>query len=89
VNQDKHDADDDGRDGDHAQDPPEVSALWQKPPPRADMVSRWAGAPEEMGYCHCNSCRTYSGAPLTAFTLWRQATVNAAVTSWSITRASA
>jgi hypothetical protein len=34
-----------------------------------------AGAPEEMGYCHCNSCRTYSGAPLTAFTLWKQANV--------------
>jgi len=34
-----------------------------------------AGAPEEMGYCHCNSCRTYSGAPLAAFTLWKQANV--------------
>ena len=34
-----------------------------------------AGAPEEMGYCHCNSCRIYSGAPLTAFTLWKQANV--------------
>jgi hypothetical protein len=30
------------------------------------------GAPEEMGYCHCNSCRSYSGGPLTAFMLWRE-----------------
>lgn len=30
-----------------------------------------AGAPLEMGYCHCESCRSYSGAPLVAFTLWR------------------
>ena len=29
------------------------------------------GEPEQMGYCHCSSCRTYSGAPLTAFVLWR------------------
>ena len=29
------------------------------------------GAPEEMGYCHCSSCRAYSGAPVTGFSLWR------------------
>ena len=29
------------------------------------------GAPEAMGYCHCGSCRSYSGAPVTAFTLWK------------------
>jgi hypothetical protein len=29
------------------------------------------GAPLDMGYCHCNNCRTYSGAPLRAFTLWK------------------
>jgi hypothetical protein len=29
------------------------------------------GVPEEMGYCHCTSCRSYSGAPVTAFTLWK------------------
>jgi hypothetical protein len=23
-----------------------------------------------MGYCHCSSCRAYSGAPVNAFTLW-------------------
>ena len=27
------------------------------------------GAPEEMGYCHCSSCRSYTGAPLVAFAL--------------------
>ena len=29
------------------------------------------GAPLEMGYCHCSSCRAYTGAPLVAFTLWK------------------
>jgi len=29
------------------------------------------GVPEEMGYCHCRSCRSYSGGPVTAFTLWK------------------
>jgi hypothetical protein len=29
------------------------------------------GAPLEMGYCHCGSCRSWSGAPLVAFVLWR------------------
>jgi len=33
------------------------------------------GMPLEMGYCHCQSCRTYSGAPLVAYTLWRAADV--------------
>jgi len=33
------------------------------------------GAPEEMGYCHCNSCRTYSGAPVSTFVLWRKENV--------------
>jgi hypothetical protein len=28
------------------------------------------GAPMAMGYCHCNSCRSWSAAPVTAFTLW-------------------
>jgi hypothetical protein len=30
-----------------------------------------SGVPEEMGFCHCSSCRSYSGAPVTAFTLWK------------------
>jgi hypothetical protein len=29
------------------------------------------GAPEGMGYCHCASCRSWSGGPVNAFTLWR------------------
>lgn len=33
------------------------------------------GAPVEMGYCHCNSCRSYSGGLLTAFTLWEDENV--------------
>lgn len=28
------------------------------------------GAPEAMGYCHCTSCRSWSGGPVNAFTLW-------------------
>lgn len=29
------------------------------------------GAPEGMGYCHCSSCRSWSGGPVNAFTLWK------------------
>ncbi len=29
------------------------------------------GRPAEMGYCHCNACRSYSGGPVNAFTLWK------------------
>jgi hypothetical protein len=29
------------------------------------------GAPLDMGYCHCSNCRRYSGAPASAFTLWK------------------
>ena len=29
------------------------------------------GAPLEMGYCHCESCRAYSGGPFNAFALWQ------------------
>ena len=29
------------------------------------------GAPEVMGYCHCNSCRSWSAGPINAFTLWK------------------
>ena len=28
------------------------------------------GSPEAMGYCHCSSCRLWSGGPVNAFTLW-------------------
>jgi hypothetical protein len=29
------------------------------------------GTPVSMGYCHCNSCRHWSAAPVNAFTLWQ------------------
>lgn len=33
------------------------------------------GAPEAMGYCHCRSCRCWSGGPVNAFSLWKPETV--------------
>ena len=30
------------------------------------------GEPLEMGYCHCAACREYSGAPVSAFLLFKQ-----------------
>ena len=33
------------------------------------------GSPEAMGYCHCSSCRSWSAAPVNAFTLWKQQNV--------------
>lgn len=36
------------------------------------------GTPEEMGYCHCSSCRSYTGAPFVAYTLWRAENVTVA-----------
>src|ERR1700748_2438548 len=33
------------------------------------------GAPEAMGYCHCRSCRSWSGGPVNAFSLWKPETV--------------
>jgi len=29
------------------------------------------GPPLETGYCHCASCRSYSGEPVSSFHLWR------------------
>src|SRR5258708_15991959 len=29
------------------------------------------GEPEAIGYCHCSSCRSWSGAPVNAFSLWK------------------
>lgn len=29
-----------------------------------------SGEPVAMGYCHCASCRSWSAAPVNAFTLW-------------------
>ena len=30
-----------------------------------------SGSPQAMGYCHCESCRTWSGGPVNAFGLWK------------------
>lgn len=30
-----------------------------------------SGEPAGMGYCHCRSCRSWSAAPVNAFTLWK------------------
>jgi hypothetical protein len=29
-----------------------------------------SGEPAAMGYCHCESCRSWSAGPVNAFTLW-------------------
>lgn len=29
------------------------------------------GSPEAMGYCHCESCRSWSAGPVNAFSLWK------------------
>ena len=36
------------------------------------------GSPEGMGYCHCSSCRSWSGGPVNAFTLWKPEAVEIA-----------
>jgi hypothetical protein len=36
------------------------------------------GDPLEMGYCHCENCRHYSAAPVSAFTLWKKEDVSVA-----------
>jgi hypothetical protein len=33
------------------------------------------GSPEAMGYCHCQSCRSWSGGPVNAFSLWKPTAV--------------
>lgn len=30
-----------------------------------------SGDPAAMGYCHCESCRSWSAGPVNAFTLWQ------------------
>lgn len=30
-----------------------------------------SGSPALMGYCHCQSCRSWSGGPVNAFSLWK------------------
>lgn len=34
------------------------------------------GEPEGMGYCHCRSCRSWSGGPVNAFSLWKPESVS-------------
>jgi len=34
-----------------------------------------SGEPEAMGYCHCRSCRSWSGGPVNAYTLWKPGAV--------------
>jgi hypothetical protein len=33
------------------------------------------GDPVAMGFCHCESCRSWSAAPLNGFTLWKPESV--------------
>jgi len=33
------------------------------------------GEPVAMGYCHCESCRSWSASPVNAFTLWKPESV--------------
>ena len=33
------------------------------------------GSPEAMGYCHCNSCRSWSASPVNGFVLWKPQSV--------------
>jgi hypothetical protein len=33
------------------------------------------GTPNVMGYCHCNDCASWAGAPINAFSLWPAASV--------------
>jgi hypothetical protein len=34
------------------------------------------GEPRAQGYCHCQSCRSHSGAPVRGFTLWSRDAVS-------------
>lgn len=40
-----------------------------------DVKFTVTGQPEVMAYCHCDSCRKWSAGPVSAFTLWKPATV--------------
>jgi hypothetical protein len=37
-----------------------------------------SGSPAAMGYCHCSSCRSWSGGPVNAFSLWKPEAVRIA-----------
>ena len=34
-----------------------------------------SGEPVAVGYCHCDSCRSWAAAPVNAFTLWKPESV--------------
>lgn len=34
-----------------------------------------SGQPQGMAYCHCNSCRSWSGSPVHASTMWKSESV--------------
>ena len=36
-----------------------------------DVQFTVSGTPAAMGYCHCESCRHWSGGPVNAFSLWQ------------------
>ncbi len=40
-----------------------------------DVKFTVSGEPEAMAYCHCDSCRNWSAGPVSAFTLWKPATL--------------
>ena len=40
-----------------------------------DVKFTVTGKPEVMAYCHCESCRQWSAGPISAFTLWKPATL--------------
>jgi hypothetical protein len=43
-----------------------------------------SGEPEAMGYCHCRSCRSWSGGPVNAFSLWKPENVKVTAGAESI-----
>ena len=40
--------------------------------PCGSVAIEVTGLPLEMGYCHCEACRSYSGAPVSTFILWHE-----------------
>lgn len=40
-----------------------------------DVEVTVTGEPKAMGYCHCDSCRTWSAGPVNAFSLWEPSQV--------------
>ena len=43
-----------------------------------------AGDPKAMGYCHCKSCRSWSGDPIHAWTVWEAEAVEITVGSENV-----